>query len=237
MGKPLVEQTAERLLQLILKRDYEVGDRLPNEYDLAQDLEVGRSTIREAVRSLATRNVLEVRQGSGTYISNKKGVAEDPLGFALVKDKLKLTTDLFELRYLLEPRIAERVAQFATDEDIERLEKVVLAIEESVARDDGKHLELDVQFHSMLGELSGNLAMTSLVPVIHQSIHLINENYTSHQMKESSLKAHRMILMAIRNRHPVAAYDSMLGHILEVRQTVLQNWNDDNMPIHGLPHQ
>lgn len=237
MGKPLVEQTAERLLQLILERGYEVGDRLPNEYDLAQDLEVGRSTIREAVRSLATRNVLEVRQGSGTYISGKKGVAEDPLGFSLVKDKLKLTTDLFELRYLLEPRIAERVAQFATDEDIVRLEEVVLAIEESVALNDGKHLELDVQFHSMLGELSGNLAMTSLVPVINQSIHLINENYTSHQMKESSLKAHRMILMAIRNRHPVAAYDSMLGHILEVRQTVLQNWNDEHMPIHGLPHQ
>lgn len=237
MGKPLVEQTAERLLQLILERGYGIGDRLPNEYDLAQDLEVGRSTIREAVRSLATRNVLEVRQGSGTYISGKKGVAEDPLGFSLVKDKLKLTTDLFELRYLLEPRIAERVAQFATDEDIVLLEEVVLAIEESVARNDGRHLELDVQFHSMLGELSGNLAMTSLVPVINQSIHLINENYTSRQMKESSLKAHRMILMAIRNRHPVAAYDSMLGHILEVRQTVLQNWNDEDMPIHGLPHQ
>lgn len=72
MARPLVEKAAERLLELILERDYKNGDKLPNEYELAQDLEVGRSTVREAVRSLATRNILEVRQGSGTYISSKK---------------------------------------------------------------------------------------------------------------------------------------------------------------------
>lgn len=183
MAKPLVEKASERLLELILEREYEVGDKLPNEYELAQDLEVGRSTVREAVRSLATRNILEVRQGSGTYISSKKGVSEDPLGFSLVRDRVKLTTDLFEVRYLLEPRIAERVAQFASDEDVARLEEIVLAIEEAVAAGDTKHLELDVKFHCMLAEMSGNLAMTSLMPVINQSIHLINENYSNRQMK------------------------------------------------------
>lgn len=62
MARPLVEQTADRLLHLILEREYPVGAKLPNEYELAEDLDVGRSTIREAVRSLATRNILEVRQ-------------------------------------------------------------------------------------------------------------------------------------------------------------------------------
>ncbi|HEM4387116.1 TPA: FadR family transcriptional regulator [Streptococcus suis] len=234
MAKPLVEKASERLLELILERGYEVGDKLPNEYELAQDLEVGRSTVREAVRSLATRNILEVRQGSGTYISSKKGVSEDPLGFSLVRDRVKLTTDLFEVRYLLEPRIAERVAQFASDEDIARLEDIVVAIEEAVAAGDSKHLELDVQFHCMLAEMSGNLAMTSLMPVINQSIHLINENYSNHQMKSDSLQAHRNILMAIKQRHPVAAYDSMLAHIIAVRQVVLSEWFDKDMTLHGL---
>ncbi|HEN3124702.1 TPA: GntR family transcriptional regulator, partial [Streptococcus agalactiae] len=55
MARPLVEQTADRLLHLILEREYPVGAKLPNEYELAEDLDVGRSTIREAVRSLATR--------------------------------------------------------------------------------------------------------------------------------------------------------------------------------------
>ncbi|MGT2964506.1 FadR/GntR family transcriptional regulator [Streptococcus acidominimus] len=234
MSKPLVEKTADRLLELILERGYVVGDKLPNEYELAQDLEVGRSTIREAVRSLATRNILEVRQGSGTYISSKKGVSEDPLGFSLVRDRIKLTTDLFELRYLLEPRIAERVAQFASDEDIARLEEVVDAIEDAVHRGDEAHLELDVQFHSMLAEMSGNIAMMSLIPVINQSIHLINENYTNRQMKSESLKAHRNILSAIQNRHPVAAYDSMIAHIVAVRQSVLTEWFDKDLTLHGL---
>lgn len=237
MAKPLVEQTAERLLQYIIENDFEVGDKLLNEYELAKILEVGRSTVREAVRALAGRNILEVRQGSGTYVSAKKGIAEDPLGFALVKDRVKLTTDLFELRYLLEPRIAERAAQFATDEDIERLESIVIAIEEAVEKGDDRHLELDVRFHTKLAEMSGNIAMTSLVPVINESIHLINEDYTNRQMKESSLLAHRNILQAIKSRHPIAAYDSMLGHILAVRQTVLAEWFNQDIPLQGLPKQ
>lgn len=179
MARPLVEQTAERLLHLILERGYEVGAKLPNEYELAQDLDVGRSTIREAVRSLATRNVLEVRQGSGTYVSSKKGVSEDPLGFSLVKDTAKLTADLFELRLLLEPRIAALAAQNATPKEIKELEKIVLEIEEAVAAGEPKHLQLDVTFHSMMAKFSGNIAMDSLLPVINKSIHLINADRKS----------------------------------------------------------
>ncbi|MBD3949082.1 FadR family transcriptional regulator [Tuanshanicoccus lijuaniae] len=234
MAKPRVEQAAERLWQYIIDNDMEVGEKLPNEYELAEVLEVGRSTVREAVRILAGRNILEVRQGSGTYISSKKGIAEDPLGFTLVKDRLKLTTDLFELRYLLEPRIAERAAQFATDEEIEKLEEVVIAIEKSFELNDGKHQELDVKFHTMLAEMSGNIAMTSLAPIINDSIRLINEDYASHRMTESSLKAHRNILYAVKDRHPIAAYDSMLGHVLEVRQTVIADWSNKHIPTHGL---
>lgn len=219
MARPLVEKTAERLLKLILERGYEVGAKLPNEYELAQDLEVGRSTIREAVRSLATRNVLEVRQGSGTYISSKKGVSEDPLGFSLVKDTAKLTADLFELRLLLEPRIAALTAQHATPKEVEALEKLVIDIEEAVAAGDPKHLQLDVNFHSLMAKYSGNIAMDSLLPVINQSIHLINANYTNHQMKEDSLQAHRDILNAIKAGDPVAAHDAMLLHIMTVKRT------------------
>ncbi len=223
MVKPLVEQTAERLLKLVLERGYDVGAKLPNEYELAQDLEVGRSTIREAVRSLATRNILEVRQGSGTYISSKRGVSEDPLGFSLVKDTAKLTADLFELRYLLEPRIAELVALKASQEDILALEEIVAAIEKSVGEGDVYHLELDVEFHSMLARMSGNIAMDSLLPVINQSIQLINANYTNRQMKDDSLKAHRDILQAIKNGNPVAAHDAMLLHILTVKAIAFQS--------------
>ena len=182
-------------------------------------MDVGRSTIREAVRSLATRNVLEVRQGSGTYVSSKKGVSEDPLGFSLVKDTAKLTADLFELRLLLEPRIAALATQNATPKEIKELEKIVVEIEEAVAAGDPKHLQLDVTFHSMMAKFSGNIAMDSLLPVINKSIHLINANDTNHQMKEGSLQAHRDILTAIKERNPIAAHDAMFLHIMTVKRT------------------
>lgn len=220
MTQPLVEKTSDRLLKLILERKYEAGDKLPNEYELANELQVGRSTIREAVRSLVTRNVLEVRQGSGTYISDKKGVSEDPLGFSLVRDNKKLTADLFELRCLLEPRIATLVAQNATVSEVSQLEDIVFSIEEAVKVDDPVHLELDVTFHSMLAKFSGNIAMDTLLPVIHKSIHLINENYTNYQMKKDSLQAHRDIIESIKKKDPVAAHDAMLLHIMNVRRTV-----------------
>lgn len=68
----------DEIVQLILDQDMQVGDKLPNEFDLAKQLGVGRSTLREAIRHLAARNVLEVRQGAGTFISGKRGVPEDP---------------------------------------------------------------------------------------------------------------------------------------------------------------
>ncbi|HEN2600704.1 TPA: FCD domain-containing protein, partial [Streptococcus agalactiae] len=69
---------------------------------------------------------------------------------------------------------------------------------------------------------SGNIAMDSLLPVINQSIHLINANYTNRQMKSDSLEAHREIIKAIREKNPVAAHDAMLMHIMSVRRSALK---------------
>ena len=127
------------------------------------------------------------------------------------------------------------LTQFGKDEDIQRLEQIALEIEEALAADDPKHLELDVQFHSLIAEMSGNIAVKRLLPVINESIQLINEDYTNRQMKQSSIEAHRNILKAIKSRHPIGAYDSMLSHILTVRQTVLNDWYEKKIDLHGLP--
>ena len=101
--RPLVDKTAERLMAFILDNGYEVGQKLPNEYDLSEALGAGRSTVREAVRSLVARNILEVRQGSGTYISSKRGVVEDPFGFASLNaqpnsERKRISSDWNKLR-------------------------------------------------------------------------------------------------------------------------------------------
>lgn len=215
-NQPLADQTAERLVAYIKENQFEVGTKLPNEYELAASLEVGRSTIREAVRRLAARNILEVRQGSGTYVSGKKGVADDPLGFAFIKDTYQLTKDLFEIRLLLEPRVAAKAAQNATEEDCQALTKIIEEIETSYDQGTDDHVQLDVELHALLARMSGNLALDSLLPVLHQSITLINHNFQTRAMQIDSRLAHRKILAAVCAKDSVKAQEAMLRHILSV---------------------
>ena len=125
----LVEQTANRIVEYFEKNDLKVGDKLPNEYTLAQDLEVGRSTLREAVKMLVSKNILEVRQGSGTYITSLTETVIDPLGFGEIDNHMKLTQDLFEVRFLIEPQMASLAAQHITDKEVAVLERLEKALE------------------------------------------------------------------------------------------------------------
>ena len=99
----LAEQVADQINQVIIDQNINAGEKLPNEFELAARLNVGRGTIREAVKLLVARNCLEIRRGKGTFVVEKPGQIEDPLGFAYVKDKITLAVDLMELRLQLEP--------------------------------------------------------------------------------------------------------------------------------------
>lgn len=211
--RPLVERTTESLVKFIISNDLRSGDKLPNEYNLAKILEVGRSTLREAVRSLVSRNILEVRQGSGTYVSTNPGIADDPLGFSFVEDTLKLTEDLFSLRYILEPEVAMLAAHHRSEEQVTYLEEVAKKLEDSIETTKLLHLDLDVEFHAIIAKMSKNIAMDHLIPVINQSITLYNSYYTNEQSKAETLQSHREIVHAIREGNPMQAKYSMQMHI------------------------
>ena len=118
----LGEKTAEKLLDMIHERGYTAGDKLPTEMELCQLLGAGRNTVREALRILVSRNIVTIRQGAGTFISEKNGIPDDPLGFAMMEDRRKLTRDLLQIRVMLEPPIAALAAQNADEEDIKKLD-------------------------------------------------------------------------------------------------------------------
>ena len=95
------------------------GDRLPSEHELTDMLEVGRGTLREAIKTLMSHNILDVRQGAGTFVSYKNGIPEDPLGLALEDSDDKLLLYMLEVRMILEPEIAELAAMNATTPQID----------------------------------------------------------------------------------------------------------------------
>ena len=119
-NKLLAEQVEDQIYHYILDEALEPGAKLPNEFALGEKFRVGRSTIREAVKLLSSKGIVEVRQGSGTYVVTTVKGLSDPLNLRSVQDKNALAFDLVNVRLLLEPGIAEMAAQNATPEDIER---------------------------------------------------------------------------------------------------------------------
>lgn len=219
----LSDQTSDSLIELIMQENLKPGDKLPNEYELSQQLGVGRSTLREAVGSLKARNILEVRQGAGTYVSKNMGIHEDPLGFQFIKNTRELTKDLFTLRSILEPEVAILAAQNRKEEDLETLKSICTSIEQALEEDSDLHFELDIEFHSKIAKMSNNIAMIHLIPVINQSITLYNHYYTTEQSKVEMVESHREIYQAILEQDVVGARYAMQYHMLNIRKKLVRN--------------
>jgi len=211
--RQLADQIAEIILKKIADGEYQPGEKIPNEFELADELNVGRSTIREAVKSLVTRNVLVIKRGNGTFVAEHPGRVDDPLGFALNKDKLRLANDLCEVRLILEPEIAALAAKRATDEEIEKIREYCEEAAEAI-RAGKNHGEADINFHKAIAAASHNQVMASVVPVIQQGVYLFIEIADEAQL-EMTIKTHQQIYKAIAARDARAAHKSMREHLLK----------------------
>ena len=176
--KLLPERVAEQIISLIADRALKTGDKLPNEFDMAQQLSVGRGTIREAVKILVSRNILEIRRGCGTFVCENPGVVDDPLGFAFVDDKKRLGLDLCEVRMIIEPEIAALAAERAVPEEIEELQRIQDEVKELCDKEE-PHMHKDIEFHEMLAKMSKNLIMPNIIPVIQSGISLFINIFNS----------------------------------------------------------
>lgn len=211
-SRTLIEQTSDRLVQYIIEKELKEGDKLPNERELGIRLGVGRGTVREAIRTLSSRNVLEVRHGAGIFISKKNGVPDDPLGITFIKNKEKLIQDLLDFRIWVEPRVAGLAAQYADDKDIEELERLCNAVDEYILA--GKsHIQKDVEYHIKIAECSRNLIMPNFMPILHSAINLFVTE-TGSTLRNETMKTHRAILNAIKHKDVSAASDAMLLHLI-----------------------
>lgn len=218
--KSLSEVTADTIVQHIVNEGLGKGDKLPNEKILCELLGVGRSTLREAVRMLSSRNILVVKHGSGIYVSDKPGVAQDPLGFTFIKDKKRLVHDLVEFRMIIEPRVAALAAQNRTKEQLAQLEAQAAIVEELIEKGES-HAQADSEFHSLLGEMSGNSVLPNLEPIIFKAIDLFIDLSQS-KLSHDTIGEHRAIVEAIRTGKSVDASDAMVAHLLNNKIFILK---------------
>lgn len=218
--KLLAVQVEEELMNYILHEPVEIGERIPNEFELARQFGVGRSTIRETIKSLVTKGILEVRRGSGTYVISKNTIEEDPLGLAKFKDKYHLALELLEVRLMLEPEIAALASDYATEEEKEELLRLCEETEE-IYRAGKNHTSKDIEFHTCIAKCSRNRVVELLQPIIQTAIATFI-NLTNRQLMDETIETHRAVTQAIVKGDPVGARCAMIMHLTYNRQMLMK---------------
>ena len=217
-NKPLSERVADQIINFIRTDKLQPGEKLPNEFDLASQLQVGRGSVREAVKLLVARNVLTIRRGKGTFIANHVGEAEDPLGLSFCPDRLQLALDLLEVRMQLEPWVAANAAIHASEEDCRNLLKKCNAVEQDILNGID-HLKSDKAFHRAIANCTHNLVMPKLIPVIVSSVDLFG-TLTKGTLTNETKIYHQKITEAILAKNPQKAEEAMLQHLLINRDAI-----------------
>lgn len=214
----LAEQVQEQIYQYILEKPFAVGDKLPNEFALGEKFGVGRSTVREAVKLLISRGILEVRRGSGTYVVSTTPADMDPLGLRDLEDKMALALDLVNVRIILEPGIAEMAALNATKEDIEKLRRLCDSVEKKIKEGDN-YIPDDIAFHTCVAECAKNKVVEQLIPIIDTAV-LMFVNVTHKKLIQETVMTHRAVVDAIAEHDAIGAKTAMMMHMTYNRNMI-----------------
>ena len=197
----LADAAADSIRNEISAGRWAIGARIPIEPQLAQLLGVSRGTVREAVKTLVSRGLLEVRQGSGTFVRS----GYDPSA-SLQKMRLASLRDQFEVRRALEVEAARLAAVRHTARDLRRLHTLLDKRGVPDAEDEGDgFIERDLAFHLAIVDISGNLALAETCRFITGYIKETIASTLSTSLPEPDEAAHRAVVEAIASRDPERA--------------------------------
>jgi GntR family transcriptional repressor for pyruvate dehydrogenase complex len=212
------EEVTQQLLGYLLSGRIRPGTRLPSERQLAERLGVGRSAVREAIKSLSLLGLLEVRQGSGAYLS---GHSSDLLprvlewGLLLGEPSMR---DIIELRHHLEVAATGLAAQRASSEDVQQLRELVARMSEA-GTDVPAYVDADLAFHLCLAQAGGNAVLASLISNIGSLTRVWATRVLEHAGETaSSLAMHEPIVDAVAAGDVEAARRAMDAHMQRATQ-------------------
>jgi DNA-binding FadR family transcriptional regulator len=200
---PLGELAAQQLRERLAAGTWEVGERLPSEVELAEQLGVGRSTVREAVRVLVHSGLLETRQGAGTFV-----LAREPAGAWEPRLRRAAVLEVYELREALELQAARLAAERRDESDLTRIEQALAERERRRGKArDAAFVDADIDFHRAVVAAAGNALLeemfASFAAVLREA--LIEVVGDSALDGDDASAAHAELVAAIRARDPVRA--------------------------------
>ncbi|HEY2206728.1 MAG TPA: FCD domain-containing protein [Pseudonocardia sp.] len=206
-------EIAAHLERLIAIGELASGTRLPAERELAGSLRVSRGSLREALRQLEAKSLVERVQGRGTVVvPAPPRVTELSRGFT---DVAKELADVAELRSVVEPRIAEFAALRATPSDLLQLEEILHASHDGLMA--AESLRLDIEFHSALARASQNPLLATVNTVACSwTGDVRRRSHTTRRARRISVEGHRAIFAAVLARDGAAAATAMGEHLADV---------------------
>ncbi len=213
----LYEQIVQQIEESVLKGTLKPGDQLPAERELAQQLGVSRTAVREAVKALREKGLVEAYSGRGTFITDGTSHAARQSFDLMVKiGQQESSANLAELRLILEPGIAALAAQRIEEEYLTALRDAVAVMDRSL-KDPAAYIEADLDFHLALAETVANPLILSLIDSIvgllrEQRIRIFNVEGGPQRGQVH----HKRILEAIEQRNPQMARSAMSEHLEQV---------------------
>jgi GntR family transcriptional repressor for pyruvate dehydrogenase complex len=220
----LANRVTHQIEQLIVDGHLQPGDRLPAERELAHQFGVSRTVIREAVRALVAKSLLEVQPGSGTVVRSPttKSVAQSMIMLLRAGQPEVDYEKVHEVRRLLEVEIAGLAAKRRTTEDLEELEEILR--ESSEIQDDRNCFpECDVAFHAALARATRNELYPLLLDSMADIMILVRKlGFTVPGMPARALKHHRAIFEQVKAGDPRGARQAMREHLIESEDTMRQ---------------
>ncbi len=215
----LSNEVARNIRELIINQELKPQDKLPNEMELSTMMGVSRATIREAIKILASNNIVEISRGKGTFVTNRPGLVDDPLGVNFM-DRTNLLESLFEARMLIEPGVASLAAERATKQDLAKIKESVERMSEDLEKRKA-HKNEDLDFHIAIALASKNPIIQRIVPIINESIaHGYTETVNVPGSSQKAIAAHDKIYQAIKGKDPDQAKEAMLKHLQEALEDI-----------------
>lgn len=215
--KNLSKITANRLLNMIGQgKPYQANDKLPNEFQLAEMLNVSRSTLRESISMLVAGGVLEIRRGRGTFISDSP--TPDYNDLKQFSASVASAYDAYELRLMFEPECAYLAAIRATDEELSKIcEYADLHIHDLINGNIGTIN--DEKFHESIATATHNAFISNLMPIIFQGIRNSIELLENEQnFLKTTLEDTRLISEFLKKRNAQGARTAMELHIIHAME-------------------
>lgn len=228
---PLVAQVEERIETMIREEGYHPGTKLPAEVTLCKELNVSRGTIREALKSLQARGIVDLQSGKGAFVAEPKVVENTEAIHWLIENEEDLRYFL-ELREAVEPLAAHLATERGSEQMRETLRELYQQfVDAAVSHDYMKLAELDEKFHRTISDACGNPLIQEIMDTLNPGVVSFRQNtFKVNQNVYDTIGPHGKILKAILSGDAAKAEREMRRHVHKISENLTLNISAANPP-------